>query len=144
MRCRNRNSGWDFQVIGHIFGIWDSNDCDTEVAWWNITFIKSHWNIFIKSHMSMVWCLVIVVVFGWHHVCFILFSPINSRMYKKGFHELPELQPTGGSTPTAEVIGTNTHWLSWIQPTIFQTGHKQYEQINYTLSFVEKYTCSVY
>lgn len=69
----------------------------------------------------------------------IILTSINSRMYKKGFHELPELQPTGGSTPTAEVIGTNTHWLSWIQPTIFQTGHKQYEQINYTLSFVEKW-----
>lgn len=68
----------------------------------------------------------------------IILTSINSRMYKKGFHELPELQPTSGSTPTAEVIGTNTHWLSWIQPTIFQTGHKQYEQINYTLSFVEK------
>lgn len=70
-----------------------------------------------------------------HNFCSVLLadmaivaSPLEMlyKMYKKGFHELPELQPTSGSTPTAEVIGTNTHWLSWIQPTIFQTGHKHY------------------
>lgn len=54
-----------------------------------------------------------------------IFIVLVYRVYKKGFHELPELQPSGGSTPTAEVIGSNTHWLSWIQPTIFQAGYKQ-------------------
>lgn len=102
-----------------------------------LAFIKSHWN---TSHkITHEYALLLGCSF-WVTTCLLssISTSINSRMYKKGFHELPELQPTRGSTPTAEVIGTNTHWLSWIQPTIFQTGHKQYKQINYTLSCVKK------
>lgn len=62
-------------------------------------------------------------------------------MYKRGFHELPEQPLSGVSSPTTEVIGTNTNWLSWIQPTIFQTGHKQYDNKNniFKLTFFIEY-----
>lgn len=81
------------------------------------------WNLFdflyILCFIYTKWKLFFTIM-GWIFWIFLVY-----RVYKKGFHELPELQPSGGSTPTAEVIGSNTHWLSWIQPTIFQAGYKQ-------------------
>ncbi|XP_062617081.1 uncharacterized protein KIAA0825-like [Saccostrea cucullata] len=58
----------------------------------------------------------------------IVASPLEIlyKIYKRGFHELPEQPLSGLSSPTAKVMGSNTNWLSWIQPTIFQAGHKHY------------------
>jgi len=47
------------------------------------------------------------------------------RVFKKGFHERPDKYNTEATSPAEDSCGSNTDWLSWIQPTIFHAGHKQ-------------------
>ncbi|XP_052100793.1 uncharacterized protein KIAA0825-like [Mytilus californianus] len=62
----------------------------------------------------------------------IVSSPLEIlyREFKKGYME--KTQRGGQFSPVANTTGTNTDWLSWIQPGVFQRGLKQYDVMQTT------------
>ena len=48
-------------------------------------------------------------------------------IFKKGFHDRSNATRDQVTSPVGEIIGSNTDWLSWIQPSLLQQGQKRWE-----------------
>ncbi|XP_033750005.1 LOW QUALITY PROTEIN: uncharacterized protein KIAA0825-like [Pecten maximus] len=64
----------------------------------------------------------------------IVTSPLDIlyKVFKRGFYDCSDKQTSEIVSPVEDVPGSNTDWLSWIQPTIFQAGHKHYDDMQTT------------
>ncbi|KAK3097727.1 hypothetical protein FSP39_012501 [Pinctada imbricata] len=64
----------------------------------------------------------------------VICAPLETlyNIFKRGFHQRPDFLQSHVGSPTTEYVGSNTDWLSWIQPSLLQPGQKSYAQLRTT------------